>query len=70
MWRWVEGCCSGERGEVVSCERWGGDAFDFGCGGYGAMVVGAGRCLFGFRGSGKGGVNVALKGALTGVLKE
>jgi hypothetical protein len=24
MWRWVEGCCSGGRGEVVSCD--GGEA--------------------------------------------
>ena len=46
--------------------------FDFG-GGCGAIVVEAGRCLFGFRGSWKRGREWglgALKGALTGGLKE
>jgi hypothetical protein len=33
MWRWVEGCCSGERGEVVSCNGGEAKAFDFGGGG-------------------------------------
>lgn len=58
MWRWVEGCCSGGRGEVVSCD--GGEAMCLilGVGAVPSWWRRAGVCLvLGDRG--KGGVNGA-----------